>query len=172
MQIIFLSGTKCLWLPKYVNKFLVCHKKFGPAQNILGPVKGQGIREYVPEPCAHKRIEKMEMYILPKSRKTKSIQQWKFHYKCLHQSYFPGGLCHFLAAPKPWLDFSTFLGHQKINLTSNRCLRSMSSFGSLTSRAPECQKSWWGQAYVAGIICSLPTLSKNELLCQLFGELG
>ena len=43
MQIIFLSGTKCFWLPQYVNKFLVWHKKFGPAQNILGPVKGQGI---------------------------------------------------------------------------------------------------------------------------------
>ena len=27
----------------YVNKFFVWHKKFGPAQNILGPVKGQGI---------------------------------------------------------------------------------------------------------------------------------
>ena len=26
-----------------VNKFLVRHKKFGLAQNILGPVKGQGI---------------------------------------------------------------------------------------------------------------------------------
>ena len=43
MQIIFLSSTKCLWLPQYVNKFLVWYKKFGPAQNILGPVKGQGI---------------------------------------------------------------------------------------------------------------------------------
>ena len=43
MQIIFLSGTKCLWLPQYVNKFLVGYKKFRPAQNILGPVKGQGI---------------------------------------------------------------------------------------------------------------------------------
>ena len=43
MQIIFLSGTKSLWLPQYVNKFLVWHKKFGSAQNILGPVKGQGI---------------------------------------------------------------------------------------------------------------------------------
>ena len=42
MQIIFLSGTKCLWLPQYVNTFLVWHKKFGPSQNILGPVKGQG----------------------------------------------------------------------------------------------------------------------------------
>ena len=29
MQIIFLSGTKCLWLPQYVNKFLVWHKTFG-----------------------------------------------------------------------------------------------------------------------------------------------
>ena len=37
MQIIFLCCTKCLWLPKYVNKFLTRHKKFGPAQNILGP---------------------------------------------------------------------------------------------------------------------------------------
>ena len=44
MQIIFLSGTKFLRLPKYVNKFLVWHKKFGPAQNILGPVEGQGIK--------------------------------------------------------------------------------------------------------------------------------
>ena len=36
MQIIFLSGTKCLWLPHYVNGFLVWHKKFGLAQIILG----------------------------------------------------------------------------------------------------------------------------------------
>ena len=43
LQIIFLSGTKFLWLPQYVNKCLVWHKKFGPAQNILGPLKGQGI---------------------------------------------------------------------------------------------------------------------------------
>ena len=43
MQIIFLSGTKFLWLPQYVNEFLVWLKKFGPAQNILVPVKGQGI---------------------------------------------------------------------------------------------------------------------------------
>ena len=38
-QIIFMTGTKCLWLPQYVNTFLVWHKKFGPAQKI---VKGQG----------------------------------------------------------------------------------------------------------------------------------
>ena len=45
MQIIFWSGTKCFWLTQYVNKVLVWlwHKKFGPAQNILGPVKRQGI---------------------------------------------------------------------------------------------------------------------------------
>ena len=28
---------------QYVNKFLVQQKKIGPAQNILGPVEGQGI---------------------------------------------------------------------------------------------------------------------------------
>ena len=28
-----------------VNKFLVRHKKFGPAQYILRPVKGQGITQ-------------------------------------------------------------------------------------------------------------------------------
>jgi hypothetical protein len=30
-------------MPQYVNKFLFWQKKFGPAQNILEPVKGQGI---------------------------------------------------------------------------------------------------------------------------------
>ena len=44
IQIIFCSGTKCLWLAQYVNIFLVWHKKIGPAQNILRPVKGQGSR--------------------------------------------------------------------------------------------------------------------------------
>jgi hypothetical protein len=42
MQIMLLSGTKCLWLTQYVNKFLVRLKKFGPAQNILHHLKGQG----------------------------------------------------------------------------------------------------------------------------------
>ena len=46
MQIIFWSGTKCFWLAQYVNKFLVQQKKFGLAQNILGPVKGQGINHF------------------------------------------------------------------------------------------------------------------------------
>ena len=53
MQIIFLSDTKCLWLPQYVNRFLVWHKKFGPAQHILGPVKGQGIRNIFYVPIRH-----------------------------------------------------------------------------------------------------------------------
>ena len=29
------------------NHLFVWHKKFGPAQNVLGPVKGQGIRQQV-----------------------------------------------------------------------------------------------------------------------------
>ena len=45
MQIIFWSGTESLGLAQNMNKFLVWHKKFEPAQNILGPVKGQGIRK-------------------------------------------------------------------------------------------------------------------------------
>ena len=60
MQIIFWSGTKCLWLAQYVNKFLVWQKKIGPAQNILVPVKGQGInlRRYFPfGPTANKRCQ-------------------------------------------------------------------------------------------------------------------
>ena len=43
MQIIFLYGTKFLRLAQYVDKFLFQHKKFGPAQNILRPVREQGI---------------------------------------------------------------------------------------------------------------------------------
>ena len=31
------------FLAQHVNRFFVWHKKFGPAQNILGPAKGQGI---------------------------------------------------------------------------------------------------------------------------------
>ena len=32
---IFWSGTNFFGLVKYVKQFLVCHKRFGPAQNIL-----------------------------------------------------------------------------------------------------------------------------------------
>ena len=39
MQIIFLSGTKCLWLAQYVNKFLVRHQKFGPSPKIWTSTK-------------------------------------------------------------------------------------------------------------------------------------
>ena len=44
MEIMFWSITKSLGLAQYVNRILVLHKKLGPAQNILGPIKGQGIR--------------------------------------------------------------------------------------------------------------------------------
>jgi hypothetical protein len=43
MQIIFLSGTKWMFVTATICTFLVWHKNFEPAQNILGPVKGQGI---------------------------------------------------------------------------------------------------------------------------------
>ena len=38
------SGTKNFGLAQYVTQFLVWLKKFGPAQNVFGPLKGQGIR--------------------------------------------------------------------------------------------------------------------------------
>ena len=40
--------TECkssFYLAQYVNKFWGWLKKFGPAQNILGPVKGQGNKQ-------------------------------------------------------------------------------------------------------------------------------
>ena len=46
MKIIFWSGTKNLGLVQYVNQYLAWHKKFGPAQNVLGLVKGQGINHF------------------------------------------------------------------------------------------------------------------------------
>ena len=64
MQIIFLSGTKCLWLPQYVNKFLVWHKKFGPALNILEPVKGQGINTYYKIPSSCRTFIHRSRYLL------------------------------------------------------------------------------------------------------------
>ena len=39
-------GTKCLGLAQNVYKFLVWPKKFGSAQNVLGPVEGRGISTY------------------------------------------------------------------------------------------------------------------------------
>ena len=43
MEIIFCSGTNNLGLGQYVNECLVWHQTFGPSQNILGRVEGQGI---------------------------------------------------------------------------------------------------------------------------------
>ena len=57
MQIIFCSGTKCLWLAQYVNKFLVWHKKIGLARNILKPAKGQGINVLNASVCVINSIE-------------------------------------------------------------------------------------------------------------------
>ena len=42
-KVSFCAGTKVFEEALYVVKFLGWLKKFGPAQNILGPVKGQGI---------------------------------------------------------------------------------------------------------------------------------
>jgi hypothetical protein len=47
---VFSGSSKTFVLAKKNNfteckSFLVWHKKFGPAQKILGPVKGQGIFE-------------------------------------------------------------------------------------------------------------------------------
>ena len=43
-KIGFCAGTKVFEEALNAVKFLGWLKKFGPAQNILGPVKGQGIR--------------------------------------------------------------------------------------------------------------------------------
>ena len=40
-----LLKAKSLGPAQYVNQFLARNEKFGPAQNILGPIKGQGIRD-------------------------------------------------------------------------------------------------------------------------------
>ena len=43
-KIGFCAGTKSFEEALNAVKFLIWFKNFGPAQNILGPVKGQGIR--------------------------------------------------------------------------------------------------------------------------------
>ena len=43
-KVLTLAKSPALKCVATVNKFLVRHKKFGPAQNILEPVKGQGNR--------------------------------------------------------------------------------------------------------------------------------
>ena len=42
-KIVSWSSAQSLGPAQYVNKLLVPHKNFGPVQNILGPVEGQGI---------------------------------------------------------------------------------------------------------------------------------
>ncbi len=44
MEIIYQCDTKCLGLAQNVYQFLAWPKKCGPAQNILRPVEGRGIR--------------------------------------------------------------------------------------------------------------------------------
>ena len=43
---------------QYVSQFMVCNKTFGPAQNILGPVEGQGIRKHFLVPLQNHRWSK------------------------------------------------------------------------------------------------------------------
>ena len=43
IKVVFCAGTKVFEEALNAAKFLGWLKKFGPAQNILGPVKGQGI---------------------------------------------------------------------------------------------------------------------------------
>jgi hypothetical protein len=55
---------------------LVWHKKFGPAQNILGPVKGQGISDQeeswkVGEYIAHRQLF---IFFIPKPAKPKYVE--------------------------------------------------------------------------------------------------
>ena len=46
MQIIFLSGTKCLWLPKYVNKFLFLQKNLDQLKTFWDLEKDQA-KDYI-----------------------------------------------------------------------------------------------------------------------------
>ena len=77
MQIIFLSSTKCLRLPQYENKFLVWHKKFGPAQNILGPLKGQGIRIALWFDKIFKSVENFPILVRQNGSARRSCRTWK-----------------------------------------------------------------------------------------------
>ena len=45
-KIVFCAGTKVFEEALYATKFMEWLKTFGPAQNILGPVKGQGINAF------------------------------------------------------------------------------------------------------------------------------
>ena len=93
MQIIFWSGAKCLWLSQYVNKFLVRHKIFGPVQNILEPVKGQGIT-YLLRVTQYKSVTMTpDLWEYVSLQSTQSAAAPKIctnfsHYSCLTQEQF------------------------------------------------------------------------------------
>ena len=50
MKTIFWYGKKCLGSAQYVCQFLVWHKRIRPAQNILRPVVGLGIKIHLSIP--------------------------------------------------------------------------------------------------------------------------
>ena len=56
VKLFFCAGTKVFEESLNAVKFLGWLKKFGPVQNIVGPVKGQEIRAYCPNiyavPCS------------------------------------------------------------------------------------------------------------------------
>ena len=93
MQIIFLSVTKCFWLAQYVNKFLVRHKKNGLAQNILRPVKEQGIKirqqnsskNFFTNIC-HKNSSQIVITICHRHRIQKSLDVQICHRYSYHRS--------------------------------------------------------------------------------------
>ena len=49
MKMTFWSVTEIWGLTQNVNQFLVRHKTFGPAQNILGPAEVQGKNSLIME---------------------------------------------------------------------------------------------------------------------------
>ena len=57
-----------------MNKFLVWHKKIGPAQNILWPVKGQGINQYLNQNSSFRIVNH---YI----KEWNMCQMWKIRYR-------------------------------------------------------------------------------------------
>ena len=95
MQIIFLSDTKCLRLPQYVNRCLVWHKKIWTAQNILGPVNSlAGIGSW--SACKH--------YNKDLSKNRKASQPW-----------LPSQESYAFIAPSVFSHISEFLPWIKMN---------------------------------------------------------
>ena len=76
MQIIFWFGAKCLGPSQCKNPFFVWHKN-GPAQNILGPVEGQGItqKDWI---CTFSYVPKLNIISLIHSFQSKNLV-WPDH---------------------------------------------------------------------------------------------